>query len=361
MRISLWDSAFFLEFSLEKRVHKNKSSKDQVNFKHAMKRVLFRYFKFVLFPKKALFRTPAFFAAYLDKDSEDFMFTEAILKAWDPVHLPTCGWYLDCPLKKLPSSEVTLRESLELALKGQIASIPKIQAKDYVKKGGKRKKSTPEAKKSIPVATNSDVVIEVASILEDVETSTINLVSPSIMKEDEPSTKQLRPTPLTQVVSVPSSNVSTFELLSKLKGMALVPPPISSSSTSSKFILNDSFVRMVEEKQHTKVWPKCYDNIVAFLTKVHIPISKSFICHFSYSTCIHTCHFFITFPSNSTLSCVYSFLKAGIIIFKVNSRRSPQWTSLLRNILMDCECLVFLIHLLKSLTGIGRFQTSWLT
>jgi hypothetical protein len=179
---------------------------------------------------------------------------------------------------------------LELALKGQIASTPKVQAKDSVKKGGKRKKSTPEAKKSTPMATNSDVVIEVASILEDVETSTVNLASP-FMKEDELGAKRYRPTPLTQVVSVPSSNVSTFQLLPKLKGMALVPPPISSSSTSSNFILNDSFVRMVEKKQHTKVWPKCYDDIVAFLTKVHIPILKSFICHFSYSTCIHTCFF----------------------------------------------------------------------
>jgi hypothetical protein len=244
---------------LDKGVHKNKSSEDQVNFKQAMRRVLFRYFKFVLFPKIALSRTPAFFAAYLDKDSEDCMFTEAIFKAWDPVHLPTYWWYLDCLLKRPPSSEVTLRESLEPALKGQIASIPKVQAKDSVKKGGKRKKSTPEVKKSTPeakksilVATNSNVVIEVASILEDVETSTTNFASPSIVKEDEPSAKRLRPTPLTQVVSVPSSNVSTFELLSKLKGMAFVPLPISSSSTSSEFILNDSFVRMVEEKQHTK-------------------------------------------------------------------------------------------------------------
>jgi hypothetical protein len=110
MRISLWDSAFFLEFSLDKGVYKNKSSKDQVNFKHAMKRVLFMYFKFIFFSKKALSRTPPFFATYLDKDCEDCMFTEAILKAWDQVHLPTCGWYLDCPLKRPPSSEVTLRE-----------------------------------------------------------------------------------------------------------------------------------------------------------------------------------------------------------------------------------------------------------
>jgi hypothetical protein len=225
---------------------------------------------------------------------------------------------------------------------------------DSIKKGGKRKKSTLEA-------TNLDVVVEVASIPEDVEASTVNIASPFIMKKDEPSAKRLRLTPLTQLISVPSSNVSTFELLPKLKGMALIPPPISSSSASSEFILNDSFVRMVEEKKHTNVWPKYYDDIVEFLTKVLIPISKSLICHFFYSICIHTCHFFITFPSYSALSCIYSFLKAAIFIFEVSSRRSLQWTSLLWNILMDYKCLVFLIHLLKFLTGIGRFQTSWLT
>jgi hypothetical protein len=86
------------------------------------------------------------------------MFTKAILKAWDLVHLPTCGWYLDFPLKRPPSSEVILCESLEPALKGQIASTPKVQAKDSVKKGGKRKKSTPEVKKSIPKAKKSTPV-----------------------------------------------------------------------------------------------------------------------------------------------------------------------------------------------------------
>jgi hypothetical protein len=57
---------------------------------------------------------------------------------------------LDCPLKKPPSFEVTLRESLEPALKGQIASTSKVQANDSVKKGGKRKKPTPKVKKSTP-------------------------------------------------------------------------------------------------------------------------------------------------------------------------------------------------------------------
>jgi hypothetical protein len=62
--ISLWKIAFFLEFSTKKGVHKNKKVENQLNFKQAMRRVLFKYFKFVLFPFKALARTPAFFATY---------------------------------------------------------------------------------------------------------------------------------------------------------------------------------------------------------------------------------------------------------------------------------------------------------
>jgi hypothetical protein len=198
MRISLWETTFFLEFSTEKGIHKNKKVEDQVNFKQAMQGVLFRYFKFMLFPSKALARTPAFFSTFLDKDSEDCMFTEAILKAWNPVYLLTCGCNLDCPLKWPPSSEVSLRESLEPALKCKIASTPNPQAKDSVKKGGKRKKSSPEAKKSTPKAKTTDVVVDLEALREDLEASTMNTTSPSIMKKDEPIAKRLKPSPFTQ-------------------------------------------------------------------------------------------------------------------------------------------------------------------
>jgi hypothetical protein len=33
MRISVWEIALFLEFSIEKRIHKNKKAEDKVNFK----------------------------------------------------------------------------------------------------------------------------------------------------------------------------------------------------------------------------------------------------------------------------------------------------------------------------------------
>jgi hypothetical protein len=93
-------------------------------------------------------------------------------------------------------------------LKGKIASIPKPQLKEFLKKGGKRKKSTPEAKKLD--------VVDVEALPEDVEASIVNFASLFIMKKDEPIAKWLRPSPLTQPQGVPSSSVSTFELLSSL-------------------------------------------------------------------------------------------------------------------------------------------------
>jgi hypothetical protein len=117
--------------------------------------------------------------------------------------------------------------------------------------------------------------------IEDVKASIVNIASPSIMEKKELIAKRLRPSPLTEPQSVPASNVSTFEFLPRLKGMALTPLPTLSWSFSSKFNLNASSVRMVEEKQHTSVWPKC---IVA--------------------------------------SYIYSFVKAGTFILEVNSRRS---------------------------------------
>jgi hypothetical protein len=141
-------------------------------------------------------------------------------------------------------------------------------------------KSTVETKKSIPKAKKSDVV-DVEALPEDVEASTVNIASPSIMKKDEPIAKWLRPSQLTQSQGLPSSNISTFELLHEQKGMALTPPPTSSCFTSFEIILNNSFVRMVEEKQHTT--PRFYDNTMAFLMKVLIPISIFCFTIFSYS------------------------------------------------------------------------------
>jgi len=85
-RISLWDTTFYQEFLVEKGINKNNSIEKQYLFKPALHRVLYRYFKYVLFPNKAISRSPPFFVNYLKKDSEDFMLTDGIMKSGNAVH-----------------------------------------------------------------------------------------------------------------------------------------------------------------------------------------------------------------------------------------------------------------------------------
>ena len=61
------------------------------------------------------------------------------MKAWKPVHWPNCGWYLDCPLKSPPASEIVLRNTLEPALKGMVLAPAIAPTEDPAKKTKKRK------------------------------------------------------------------------------------------------------------------------------------------------------------------------------------------------------------------------------
>jgi hypothetical protein len=93
-----------------------------------VRRVLYRYFRFVLLPRKAISKVPPFFPNYLDTDSLDSMFTPAILKAWDSSHYYQCGWYLDRPLKKPPPFKIPLRDSIQPLLPSPATSLPVLQS-----------------------------------------------------------------------------------------------------------------------------------------------------------------------------------------------------------------------------------------
>ena len=102
MRISLWNTTFLANLLWIREFTKTLIHK-QLNFYLAMRRVLYRYFKYVIFPAKVISKSPIFLAIYLDIDSEECMFIEEIIKSWDPMHFRICGWYLDCPLKTTPT------------------------------------------------------------------------------------------------------------------------------------------------------------------------------------------------------------------------------------------------------------------
>jgi len=113
MRCTMWDTAFFREFRGAEQPHKNKTPDQQPNFFPAVRRVLYRYFKYILLPRMAISKVPAFFPNYLDTTSEECMYTAGMMKAWDSCHYEKCGWYMDCPVKKPPAFDIALRDSIQ--------------------------------------------------------------------------------------------------------------------------------------------------------------------------------------------------------------------------------------------------------
>ncbi len=54
----------------------------------------------------------------------------------------------------------------------------------------------------------------------------------------------------------------------KLRGMMDIMPPLPGNDTSSYLILNDSFVKIIEDKKKTRTFRAPYNDIVASLSKV---------------------------------------------------------------------------------------------
>lgn len=122
--MSALGDCIFVELGGDSGAHKNNPPDKQPFFIQAVRRVLYRYFKYVLLPRKAISKVPPFFPNYLDIGSPDSMFTPAILKSWDPIHFQQCGWYLDCPLKKPPQFDITLRDSIQPLLPSPTSTVP---------------------------------------------------------------------------------------------------------------------------------------------------------------------------------------------------------------------------------------------
>ena len=251
MRISLWDTAFFREFGVEKGVHKNHNIDKQFNFNPAMRRVFYRYFKYVLFPAKAISKSPTFFANYLDIESEECMFTEGIIKSWNPMHFEKCGWYLDCPLKTPPTFDVALRDSIQPALKGATKVTPAIMIED-VAKMPKKRKSKP--KRPMLLIHDSDDDAPIQSSLNNL---VVTEPSSSNLEAIFPTSKRQKTTPS-----------PSFDMPPKFKGMMDIVPTLPVNHTSSDLILNDSFVRIIDDKKQTGTFRAPYDDIVVFLSKV---------------------------------------------------------------------------------------------
>ena len=250
--------------------HKNNPPDKQPFFLQAVRRVLYRYFRYVLLPRKAISKVPPFFPNYLDIESPDSMFTPAILKTWDPIHFQQCGWYLDCPFKKPPPFDIALRDSIQPILPSTHASDPGSVSPTPAKGGSSRSKTA--TKESMPRGSKRKAAEMVDEPLdEDIRLTGVHISVPPVEVADPINSY---PT------GAPSAKRIHLAEAVQAKSITFVPPAVKamsssqavSSSSSRVLILNDSFDRMLDYKAKHNKFPSTYDDMVAFLIEVHIQL-----------------------------------------------------------------------------------------
>ena len=282
MRCQLWEIAFFNELGGENGAHKNNPPEKQPFFLQAVRRVLYRYFRYILLPRKAISKVPPFFPNYLDIESPDSMFTPAILKAWDPIHYQQCAWYLDCPVKKPPAFDIALRDSIQPLLPSPAASVPASQSPTQQAGGSSRSKTA--TKGSMPRGSKRKAAQLVDEPMdEDIGVPPAELADPIASPPAQaPAAKRIH------VGDVGHSKPIRF-VPPAVKAMSSSQACTSSSASPRVLILNDSFPRMLEYKAKHNRFPSTYDDMVAFLTEVHIQLNT----HSIQATCIY--HKFILY------------------------------------------------------------------
>ena len=188
----------------------------------------------------ALDKIPIFFENFKDVKSENSMFTPEICKDWNEAHWYECGWYLDCPMRKTPHSELELRTRFEPTFVSPIVEedLPRTAA---------------------PAKCKRTNISQVPEQSQDHD-----------IFNGQPSSKKLK-------VSKPTTSSNTNLALStilepftslKIKTKASQTTQCSYNNDSYELILNDSFLNILNVKEKTNVWPQFFHDINAFLTKV---------------------------------------------------------------------------------------------
>jgi hypothetical protein len=273
MRCQLWETAFFVELAGDNGAHKNNPPDKQPFFLQAVRRVLYRYFRYVLLPRKAISKVPPFFPNYLDIQSPDSMFTPAIIRTWDPTHFYQCGWYLDCPLKKPPPFDVALRDSIQPLLPSPAASVPASQSPSPPKGGSSRTKTASKGTRARGSKRKAAELVE-DPMDEDILATGSDIVGTGADLAD-PISSNLPQAPVPKRIHLGAhdqAKVITF-VPPAMKSMSSTQARTSSSVSPQVLILNDSFHRMLEYKAKHNKFPSTYDDMVAFLSEVRIQLN----------------------------------------------------------------------------------------
>ena len=274
MRCQLWETAFFIELGGDNGAHKNNPPEKQPFFVQAVRRILYRYFRYVLLPRKAISKVPVFFPNYLDIESPDSMFTPAIIKTWDPIHFHQCGWYLDCPVKKPPPFDIALRESIQPLLPSNADSVPASESPTPNKGGSSRSKTA--SKGNRPQGSKRKAADLVEEAMDNGILATGSDIGVLHAELGDPVSSHPPQAPAPKRIHL--------ESLGQAKPMTFVPPAVRAMSSSQAFnsssaspqilILNDSFHGMLDYKAKHNKFPSTYDDMVVFLNEVHIHLNS---------------------------------------------------------------------------------------
>ena len=271
MRCQLWEIAFFTELGGDNGAHKNNPPDKQPFFLQAVRRVLYRYFRYVLLPRKAISKVPVFFPNYLDIESPDSMFTPAIIKAWNPIHFQQCGWYLDCPVKKPPPFDIALRDSIQPLLQSSSLSIPADESPSAPKGGSSRSKT---ASKSSRGSKRKAAELVEEPMDEDIPATGCDIGNRALDLPDPVNSHPPRAPALKRIQLGVGGEAKPIKFVPPaVKAMSSSQACTSSSASSRVLILNDSFHKMLDYKAKHNQFPSTYDDMVAFLSEVfiHLP------------------------------------------------------------------------------------------
>ena len=218
---------------------------------------------------KAISKLPAFFPNYLDIESPDSIFTPAILKTWDPIHFQQCGWYLDCPVKKPPPFDIALRDSIQPMIPSLVALVLGNDSSTPSKGGSSKTKTVSKASNSQGSKRKVDDLVE-DPMDEDILATCTDIVPTAELPDQihsEPPRAHKRlclgdPDHATPITFVPPA----------VKAMSYAMACTLSTASNRVLILNDSFYKMLDYKSKHNLFPSTYDDMVAFLTEVHIQI-----------------------------------------------------------------------------------------
>ena len=265
MRCQLWEIAFFTELGGDNGAHKNNPPDKQPFFVQAVRRVLYRYFRYILLPRKAISKVPPFFPNYLDIESPDSMFTPAIIKTWDPIHFQQCGWYLDCPFKKPPPFDIALRDSIQPLLPSPGASVPGSLSPTPPMGGSSKSKTGFKGIKPRGSKRKATEFVE-EPMDDDIRVTGIDIGDPHT--DPISSHPPCPPAPKRIHLGGPGqAKIITF-VPPAVKAMSSSEAYTSSSASSRILIINDSFHKMLDYKAKHNKFPPAYEDMVAFLNKV---------------------------------------------------------------------------------------------